>query len=101
MATDGLLTGALIDSRLTRGSLAAHSRLQLDKDASTREVLLGSGDVTLNDDPQLGTLRSTLAEVIASAMEANCALDCDFTVVNGKGDFPSPELLRTRLMALM
>ena len=81
--------------------LAAHSRLQLDKDASTREVLLGSGDVTLNDDPQLGTLRSTLAEVIASAMEANCALDCDFTVVNGKGDFPSPDLLRTRLMALM
>ena len=57
--------------------------------------------MTLNEDPQLGTLRSTLAEVIASAMEANCALDCDFTVVNGKGDFPSPELLRTRLMALM
>ena len=98
MATDGLLTGATSSSSSsTCGRLAAP---QLDKDASTREVLLGSGDVTLNEDPQLGTLRSTLAEVIASAMEANCALDCDFTVVNGKGDFPSPELLRTRLMAL-
>ena len=33
------------------------------RDRFFREVLVGRGDVTLADDPQLGTLRSTCAEV--------------------------------------
>ena len=52
------------------------------------------------DDPQLGTLRSTLAEVIAQTLESGAAMDTDFTVVNAKGDFPSAEVLRERLAAL-
>ena len=63
-------------------------------------MLVGPGDVTLNADPQLGTLRSTLAEVIAQTLESGAALDTDFTVVNAKGEFPEPELLRERLVAL-
>jgi hypothetical protein len=73
---------------------------QLDKDADTREVLLGRGDVTMNDDPQLGTLRSTLAEVIAQCLETQSALDVDFTVVNAKGEFPDVATLRERLASL-
>ena len=73
---------------------------QLDKDADTREVLLGRGDVTLNDDPQLGTLRSTLAEVIAQTLETNAALDTDFTCVNAQGEFPDTATLQARLAAL-
>ena len=68
--------------------------------ALTLQVLLGRGDQTLADDPQLGTLRSTLAEVIAQAMETGSALNMDFTVVNAKGDFPSADVLRERLAAL-
>ena len=72
----------------------------MDKDAETRGVLLGKGDVTLNDDPQLGTLRSTLAEVIAQTLESGAALNTDFTVVNAKGEFPDEATLRTELAAL-
>ena len=39
------------------------------------EVLVGRGDVTLADDPQLGTLRSTCAEVIAQLLETGAAKD--------------------------
>jgi len=89
------LFGGPYDNNFYLGTL-----FQLDKDADTRDVLLGKGDVTLNDDPQLGTLRSTLAEVIAQLMETNSALDMDFTVVNAAGEFPEPEALRERLAAL-
>jgi len=91
----GQLFGGPYDNNYYLGTL-----FQLDKDADTREVLLGAGDVTLNDDPQLGTLRSTLAEVIAQVMETNSALDTDFTVVNAAGDFPEPDVLQARLAAL-
>ena len=91
----GQLFGGPYDNNYYLGTL-----FQLDKDADTREVLLGRGDVTLNDDPQLGTLRSTLAEVIAQAMESGAALDTDFTVVNAAGDFPEPRVLRERLAVL-
>ena len=64
------------------------------------KVLLGRGDVTLNDDPQLGTLRSTLAEVIAQGLETGAALNADYTVVNAKGDFPTVDVLRERLATL-
>ena len=64
------------------------------------QVLLGRGDVTLNDDPQLGTLRSTLAEVIAQALESGAALNMDFTCVNAAGEFPDSALLKERLAAL-
>jgi hypothetical protein len=105
---------------------------QLDKDADERDVLLGRGDVTLNDDPQLGTLRSTpvwkstnasgarrwregrrddrtkfdfrhrstLAEVIAQALETGSAQNMDFTCVNAKGAEPTVPELRERLAAL-
>ena len=73
---------------------------RLDKDADEREVLLGRGDVTLDDNPQLGTLRSTLAEVIAQTLESGAAINTDFTVVNAKGEFPEPEVLAERLAAL-
>jgi len=91
----GQLFGGPYDNNVYLGTL-----FQLDKDADTREVLLAKGDVTLNDDPQLGTLRSTLAEVIASCLEIGAALDTDFTVVNGAGEFPEPAVLRQRLAAL-
>ena len=63
-------------------------------------MLLGKGDVTLNDDPQLGTLRSTLAEVIAQTLECGAGENADFTCVNAKGEFPEPAVLRERLAAL-
>ena len=91
----GQLFGGPYDNNYYLGTL-----FQLDKDADTREVLVGKGDVTMNDDPQLGTLRSTLAEVIAQTLESGAAMDTDFTVVNAKGDFPSAEVLRERLAAL-
>ena len=91
----GQLFGGPYDNNYYLGTL-----FQLDKDAETREVLIGRGDVTLNDDPQLGTLRSTLAEVIAQALESGAALDTDFTVVNAKGEFPDPEVLKERLATL-
>ena len=50
----GQLFGGPYDNNVYLGTL-----FQLDKDADERDVLLGRGDVTLNDDPQLGTLRST------------------------------------------
>ena len=89
------LFGGPYDNNYYLGTL-----FQLDKDADTREVLLGRGDVTLNDDPQLGTLRSTLAEVIAQTLETGAALDKDFTVVNAKGEFPDAQTLRERLAGL-
>ena len=55
----GQLFGGPYDNNVYLGT----PLFQLDKDADERDVLLGRGDVTLNDDPQLGTLRSTLAEV--------------------------------------
>ena len=91
----GQLFGGPYDNNYYLGTL-----FQLDKDADTREVLIGKGDVTMNDDPQLGTLRSTLAEVIAQALESDAALNADFTVVNAKGEFPQTEVLRERLAAL-
>ena len=50
----GQLFGGPYDNNVYLGTL-----FQLDKDVDERDVLLGRGDVTLNDDPQLGTLRST------------------------------------------
>ena len=91
----GQLFGGPYDNNYYLGTL-----FQLDKDADTREVLLGKGDVTLNDDPQLGTLRSTLAEVIAQTLESGAATNADFTVVNAPGKLPEPEVLRARLAAL-
>ena len=87
-------------SRLGSNNFYLGTLFQLDKDADTREVLLGKGDVTLNDDPQLGTLRSTLAEVIAQTLECGAGENADFTCVNAKGEFPEPALLRERLAAL-
>jgi len=89
------LFGGPYDNNYYLGTL-----FQLDKDADTREVLIGKGDVTMNDDPQLGTLRSTLAEVIAQTLEGGAALNTDFTVVNAKGEFPETSVLRERLAAL-
>jgi nucleoside-diphosphate-sugar epimerase len=91
----GQLFGGPYDNNVYLGTL-----FKLDKDADTREVLVGRGDVTLNDDPQLGTLRSTLAEVIAQALESGEALDLDFTVLNAKGEFPDAAVLRERLASL-
>ena len=91
----GQLFGGPYDNNYYLGTL-----FQLDKDAETREVLLGRGDVTLNDDPQLGTLRSTLAEVIAQTLESGAAENLDFTVVNAKGEFPDADVLRERLTTL-
>ena len=91
----GQLFGGPYDNNVYLGTL-----FQLDKDADTREVLLGRGDVTMNDDPQLGTLRSTLAEVIAQTLETGACANVDFTVVNGKGEFPEVDVLRERLLAL-
>ena len=53
------------------------------------------GDELIGD-----TLRSTLAEVTAQALETNTALDLDFACVNVKGDEPSVEVVRQRLAAL-
>ena len=39
-------------------------------------------------------------QVIASCLESGAALDTDFTVVNGAGEFPEPAVLRQRLAAL-
>ena len=91
----GQLFGGPYDNNYYLGTL-----FQLDKDADTREVLLGKGDVTLNDDPQLGTLRSTLAEVIAQTLETGAAENTDFTVVNAEGEFPEPSVLQERLAKL-
>jgi len=91
----GQLFGGPYDNNYYLGTL-----FQLDKDADTREVLVGRGDVTLDDNPQLGTLRSTLAEVIAQTLESGAARNADFTVVNSKGEFPTAEVLRERLVAL-
>ena len=91
----GQLLGGPYDNNYYLGTL-----FQLDKDAETREVLLGRGDVTLNDNPQLGTLRSTLAETIAQTLESGAALNTDFTVVNAQGEFPEPAVLRERLAQL-
>ena len=54
----GQLFGGPYDNNVYLGTL-----FQLDKDVDERDVLLGRGDVTLNDDPQLGTLRSTRVEI--------------------------------------
>ena len=58
-------------------------------------MTLGRGDELIGD-----TLRSTLAEVTAQALETNTALDLDFACVNVKGDEPSVEVVRQRLAAL-
>ena len=91
----GQLFGGPYDNNVYLGTL-----FQLDKDADERDVLLGRGDVTLNDDPQLGTLRSTLAEVIAQALETGSAQNMDFTCVNAQGAEPTVPELRERLAAL-
>ena len=91
----GQLFGGPYDNNVYLGTL-----FQLDKDADERDVLLGRGDVTLNDDPQLGTLRSTRAEVIAQALETGSAQNMDFTCVNAKGAEPTVPELRERLAAL-
>ena len=86
----GQLNGGPYDNNYYLGTL-----FQLDKDADTREVTLGRGDELIGD-----TLRSTLAEVTAQALETNTALDLDFACVNVKGDEPSVEVVRQRLAAL-
>ena len=86
----GQLFGGPYDNNYYLGTL-----FQLDKDADTREVTLGRGDELIGD-----TLRSTLAEVTAQALETNTALDLDFACVNVKGDEPSVEVVRQRLAAL-
>ena len=53
------------------------------------------GDGLLGD-----TLRSTLAEVTAQLMEGDCARDMDFAVVNVKGDAPTAEAVKEKLVAL-
>ena len=58
-------------------------------------MTLGRGDELIGD-----TLRSTLAEVTAQAMESGSALDLDFAVINTKGDSPSIAQVRSRLGAL-
>lgn len=86
----GQLFGGPYDNNYYLGTL-----FQLDKDAKTQDVEVGRGDELLGD-----TLRSTLAEVTAQAMESGSALDLDFAVINTKGDSPSIAQVRSRLGAL-
>ena len=86
----GQLFGGPYDNNYYLGTL-----FQLDKDAATRDVVVGRGDELLGD-----TLRSTLAEVTAQICEGDCARDMDFAVVNEEGESPSVETVRERLEAL-
>lgn len=86
----GQLFGGPYDNNYYLGTL-----FQLDKDAATRDVVVGRGDELLGD-----TLRSTLAEVTAQICEGDCARDMDFAVVNEEGESPSVETVRERLKAL-
>lgn len=86
----GQLFGGPYDNNYYLGTL-----FQLDKDTQTQDVDVGRGDVLLGD-----TLRSTLAEVTAQLMEADCARDTDFAVVNVKGDAPTAEGVKEKLVAL-
>ena len=74
----GQLFGGPYDNNVYLGTL-----FQLDKDADERDVLLGRGDVTLNDDPQLGTLRST------PVWKSTSASDADATIQDGTVKFDS------------
>jgi len=86
----GQLFGGPYDNNYYLGTL-----FQLDKDAATQDVQVGTGDELLGD-----TLRSTLAEITAQICEGDCARDMDFAAVNVKGDVPTAEIMRERLEAL-
>jgi nucleoside-diphosphate-sugar epimerase len=86
----GQLFGGPYDNNYYLGTL-----FQLDKDTQTRDVDVERGDGLLGD-----TLRSTLAEVTAQIMEGDCARDMDFAVVNVKGDAPTAEAVKEKLVAL-
>eukprot|EP00532_Pseudo-nitzschia_australis_P017190 CAMPEP_0168248852 /NCGR_PEP_ID=MMETSP0141_2-20121125/1683_1 /TAXON_ID=44445 /ORGANISM="Pseudo-nitzschia australis, Strain 10249 10 AB" /LENGTH=355 /DNA_ID=CAMNT_0008184795 /DNA_START=39 /DNA_END=1106 /DNA_ORIENTATION=+ len=86
----GQLFGGPYDNNYYLGTL-----FQLDKDTQTQDVDVGKGDILLGD-----TLRSTLAEVTAQLMEGDCARDLDFAVVNVKGDAPTAEEVKEKLVAL-
>lgn len=86
----GQLFGGPYDNNYYLGTL-----FQLDKDTQTQDVDVGKGDILLGD-----TLRSTLAEVTAQLMEGDCARDLDFAVVNVKGDAPTAEAVKEKLVAL-
>ena len=87
----GQLFGGPYDNNYYLGTL-----FQLDKDAATRDVVVGKGDELLGD-----TLRSTLAEITAQICEGDFARDLDFAVVNEKGDSPTVEVLQDRLKELI
>jgi len=85
----GQLFGGPYDNNFYLGTL-----FELDKE-KPQDVQVALGDSLTGD-----TLRSTLAEVIASILEGNRALDCDFSVVNVDGTPPSLEDLQERLTTL-
>ena len=85
----GQLFGGPYDNNFYLGTL-----FELDKE-SPQDVQLQAGDTLVGD-----TLRSTLAEVIAQCLEANAAVDGDFSVVNVDGTPPELDVLRSRLQAV-
>ena len=85
----GQLLGGPYDNNYYLGTL-----FQLDADAATRDVKLAAGDTLLGD-----SLRSTVAEVIATLLESGLSPP-DFSVINAEGEPPSAEALRARLAAL-
>lgn len=85
----GQLFGGPYDNNFYLGTL-----FELDK-AKPQDVQMASGDTLVGD-----TLRSTLAEVIASLLENEAALDTDFSVVNIDGTPPSIDELQKRLATL-
>lgn len=60
-----------------------------------QDVVVSRGDTLTGD-----TLRSTLAEVIAQALESGTVQNMDFSLINEKGTPPAVEQLRERLAAL-
>lgn len=85
----GQLFGGPYDNNFYLGTL-----FELDKE-KPQDVQVASGDTLVGD-----TLRSTLAEVIASMLEQGAATDSDFSVVNVDGTPPSQEQLQQRLATL-
>ncbi len=85
----GQLFGGPYDNNVYLGTL-----FQLDKDRP-QDVQLARGDTLVGD-----TVRSTLAEVIATMLETGDARDVDFSCVNVDGEPPSADALRQRLAAM-
>lgn len=79
----GQLFGGPYDNNFYLGTL-----FQLDKDASVRQLEMQAGDSLLGD-----TLRSSLAEVLVQSAVSESTANCDFSVINTKGEPPSNQQL--------